>query len=116
MNGYEIPDKVSKLSVVNMGRCCIIFIDIFAWLFQGEISSTGRTYAMTYLGYEILWLFFIYSFAGWIAETVSAAFQQKRFVNRGLVNAPFCVIYGFTASAVTYSAESCMASGCFSEA
>ena len=56
---------------------------------------------MTYSGYEILWLFFIYSFAGWIAETVSAAFQQKRFVNRGLINAPFCVIYGFTAAAVT---------------
>lgn len=56
---------------------------------------------MVYTGYEILWLFFIYSFAGWVVETVSAAFRQKRFVNRGLVNAPFCVIYGFTAVAVT---------------
>lgn len=56
---------------------------------------------MSYTGYELLWLFFVYSFAGWVMETVSAAFRQKRFVNRGLVNAPFCVIYGFTAVAVT---------------
>lgn len=56
---------------------------------------------MIYSGYEILWLFFVYSFLGWIMETVSAALRQKQFVNRGLVNAPFCVIYGFTAVIVT---------------
>lgn len=56
---------------------------------------------MIYSGYEMLWLFFIYSFSGWILETVSAALRQKQFVNRGLVNAPFCVIYGFTAMIVT---------------
>lgn len=63
--------------------------------------KTGRKGSMGYSGYEILWLFFAYSFAGWLLETVSAAFRQKRFVNRGLVNAPLCVIYGFTAAAVT---------------
>ncbi len=56
---------------------------------------------MIYSGYEILWLFFVYSFLGWIAETAAAAVKRKRFVNRGLVNAPFCVIYGFSAAAVT---------------
>ena len=56
---------------------------------------------MEYTGYEILWLFFVYSFLGWVLETASAAFRQKQFVNRGLVNAPLCVIYGITAAVMT---------------
>lgn len=56
---------------------------------------------MEYTGYEILWLFFVYSFLGWVLETASAAFRQKQFVNRGLVNAPLCVIYGTTAAVMT---------------
>lgn len=52
-------------------------------------------------GYHILWLFFVYSFLGWVLETVVAAARQKRFVNRGLVNAPFCVIYGVAAVLIT---------------
>lgn len=50
--------------------------------------------------YEWLWLFFAYSFSGWVLETVTAAVRQKRFVNRGLVNGPLCVIYGITGSAL----------------
>ena len=53
---------------------------------------------MGYSGYEWLWLFFAYSFSGWVLETVTAAVRQKRFVNRGLVNGPLCVIYGITGS------------------
>ena len=56
---------------------------------------------MSYSGYEIAWLFFVYSFLGWVMETVAAALKQKRFVNRGLVNAPLCVIYGIAALAIT---------------
>lgn len=56
---------------------------------------------MEYTGYEILWLFFVYSFLGWVLETVSAALRQKQFVNRGIVNAPLCVIYGITAAVMT---------------
>lgn len=56
---------------------------------------------MIYTGYEILWLFFVYSFLGWILETSTAAMKQKRFVNRGLVNAPLCVIYGIGAVVIT---------------
>lgn len=52
---------------------------------------------MGYTGYELLWLFFCYSFAGWVLETVLAAVRQKQFVNRGLVNAPFCILYGTAA-------------------
>lgn len=49
---------------------------------------------MGYTGYELLWLFLVYSFLGWVLETVVAAMKQKRFVNRGLINGPACIIYG----------------------
>lgn len=42
-----------------------------------------------YSVYELLWLFYIYSFLGWIFEVVLAACKQRKFANRGLVNGPF---------------------------
>lgn len=51
--------------------------------------------------YDLLWLFFTYSFLGWLFETVSASLKQKKFANRGLVNGPFCVLYGITAVIIT---------------
>ena len=45
--------------------------------------------------------FFIYSFGGWVLETISATLKQRKFANRGLVNGPFCVLYGLTAIAMT---------------
>ncbi|MDY4692220.1 MAG: putative ABC transporter permease [Blautia sp.] len=48
-------------------------------------------------GYELLWLFLIYSFDGWLLETVIATVKQKKFANRGLVSGPFCILYGMTA-------------------
>lgn len=46
---------------------------------------------------ELLWLFFLYSFLGWILETVVAAIKNRHFANRGLVNLPFCILYGSAA-------------------
>lgn len=56
---------------------------------------------MVYTGYELLWLFFWYSFLGWVFETIVAALKQKRFVNRGLINGPLCVLYGTAAVIIT---------------
>ena len=56
---------------------------------------------ITFTVYELLWLFFIYSFLGWVLETSTSAMKQKRFVNRGLVNLPFCVLYGSAAIFIT---------------
>lgn len=56
---------------------------------------------MAYTGYELWWLFFGYSFVGWVLETVTAAVRQKRFVNRGMVNTPFCILYGAAAVTIT---------------
>ena len=36
---------------------------------------------MGYTGFERLWLFFAFSFFGWVLETVTAAVRQRRFVN-----------------------------------
>ncbi len=52
---------------------------------------------MTYVLTDLVWLFFVYSFAGWCVEVCFAAFNRRKFVNRGFVNSPYCTIYGFSA-------------------
>ena len=52
---------------------------------------------MIYSFTDLVWLFFVYSFAGWCMEVCYAAFSRRRFVNRGFVNSPLCPIYGFSA-------------------
>ena len=39
----------------------------------------------------------LYSFAGWILESVCKTVEQRKFVNSGFLNGPFCPIYGFGA-------------------
>ena len=39
-------------------------------------------------------LFFIYSFAGWIMESILETARKKKFVNRGFLIGPYCPIYG----------------------
>ena len=51
--------------------------------------------------YELLLLFFAASFLGWVLETAAADIKQKKFVNRGLVTGPFCVMYGITTVLLT---------------
>ena len=65
-----------------------------------EKSGEDRYKIWGYTGFERLWLFFAFSFFGWVLETVTAAVRQRRFVNRGLVNGPFCVLYGITGTAM----------------
>ncbi len=53
---------------------------------------------LTVLGYDLYHLFFyftIYAFIGWCMETSYVSYLDKRFVNRGFLNGPFCPIYGF---------------------
>ncbi|MDD3222858.1 MAG: hypothetical protein EOM34_00445 [Clostridia bacterium] len=56
---------------------------------------------MNYTGTELLWLFLIYSFAGWVIETVFTTVKHRKFANRGLINGPFCILYGITAVLIT---------------
>ncbi len=43
-----------------------------------------------------LW-FLLYSFIGWLWETLLNIVMKKRFVDRGILNGPICPIYGFGA-------------------
>lgn len=45
----------------------------------------------------LLSYFLIYSFFGWILESVYKSIIQKKFVNSGFLVGPFCPIYGFGA-------------------
>lgn len=47
--------------------------------------------------YHILWILYIYSFLGWLAETINGAVRRKKFVNRGFLNGPVCILYGLAA-------------------
>lgn len=49
---------------------------------------------MNYSVYEIIWLIFIYSFLGWCLEILFASISKRQFMNRGLLNGPFCPLYG----------------------
>lgn len=41
--------------------------------------------------------FILYSFAGWLLESISKTIEQKKFVNSGFLYGIFCPIYGFGA-------------------
>lgn len=49
---------------------------------------------MIYTIYEIIWMFFLYSFLGWCSEEVYATWAYKKFCNRGFFNGALCPIYG----------------------
>ncbi|MDO4345085.1 MAG: putative ABC transporter permease, partial [Eubacteriales bacterium] len=55
---------------------------------------------------RMLFLFFIYSFLGWVLETVSVTLKQRKIVNRGFLNGPLCMIYGITAVMLTINLTS----------
>ena len=54
----------------------------------------------SYHVYQLLWIFFVYSFIGWCGETAMAAVRRHKFVNRGFVSGPLCPVYGAGAAAV----------------
>lgn len=43
---------------------------------------------------DLLFIFLIYSFLGWILETTVVAVKEGKIVNRGITNGPLCPIYG----------------------
>ncbi len=54
----------------------------------------------SYNVYQLLWIFFVYSFIGWCGEAAMAAVHRRKFVNRGFVSGPICPVYGAGAAAV----------------
>ena len=46
---------------------------------------------------QMLTFIIIYSFLGWVLESVSKSIEQKELVNSGFLKGPICPIYGFGA-------------------
>lgn len=44
--------------------------------------------------FEILTYFVIYSFGGWVLESTFRSIKEKKLINTGFLNGPFCPIYG----------------------
>ena len=44
----------------------------------------------------------IYSFLGWVCESIYCSILDRKIVNRGFVNGPFCPIYGFGALIIIF--------------
>lgn len=47
--------------------------------------------------FKLLTYFIIYSIAGWVLESVYRSFCEKKLINTGFLNGPFCPIYGIGA-------------------
>lgn len=56
------------------------------------LSKSAKDKIIDYIAY-----FFIYSFLGWIMETIYAILMNGYFVKRGFLYGPLCPIYGFGA-------------------
>ena len=58
---------------------------------------------MNFQLYELILIFFIYSFLGWCLEVSYAAIETGEFVNRGFLYGAVCPIYGIGATIVIIS-------------
>ena len=54
---------------------------------------------------DLLLFFAIYSFSGWMLETIFASIKERKFINRGFLTGYFCPIYGFGAILVIQSSK-----------
>lgn len=52
--------------------------------------------------YDMVIYFSLFSFAGWVVETIFCSIKDKKFAYRGFLNGPVCPIYGFGGLIVVY--------------
>ncbi len=67
------------------------------------------TMPYTYNWTQWLFLFYFYSFVGWIWETSFCSIKNRKFENRGFMRGPFLPIYGF--GVITMMLSTCMFRG-----
>ncbi|MDL2233211.1 hypothetical protein LJC63_06480 [Ruminococcaceae bacterium OttesenSCG-928-L11] len=51
---------------------------------------------------EVLLYFFLFSFCGWVCETIFCSILERKPVNRGFLSGPVCPVYGFGGLMVVY--------------
>ena len=57
--------------------------------------------AMNLNFYTLCVIYLIYSFLGWVGETVVATAKGRRFTNCGVASGPFCFVYGTAGVLIT---------------
>lgn len=50
----------------------------------------------------IVLAFFLYSFTGWLCESIYCSLPAGRFINRGFLTGPLCPVYGFGALLIVF--------------
>ena len=53
--------------------------------------------------YHLLYLFFAYSFLGWVGEVVVTAVRKHRYQDRGVLNGPLCILYGIGGLIISFT-------------
>lgn len=53
--------------------------------------------------YSFLFLFFAYSFLGWVGEVLYTAVTKRRYQDRGVLNGPLCILYGIGAHLISFA-------------
>jgi uncharacterized membrane protein len=69
------------------------------------MENRERWDVMIYSLPELIFLFFIYSFVGWLWETVYCSILDKHFTYRGFLAGPYCPVYGFAVTTVLIFTE-----------
>lgn len=93
-----LPKLKPYITVIKKGEILRLFGRRISALnlFAKNQKTRGHTMNIE-LSERIIFWFMIYSVGGWIYETVLCSVSEKRFVNRGFLNGPYCPIYGFGA-------------------
>ena len=53
--------------------------------------------------YQIVFLFFAYSFLGWVGEVLFTAVVHRKYQDRGVLSGPLCILYGIGALVITFA-------------
>ena len=53
--------------------------------------------------YQLLYLFFAYSFLGWVGEVVVTAVRKRRYQDRGVLHGPLCILYGIGGLIISFT-------------
>ena len=53
--------------------------------------------------YQFVYLFFAYSFLGWLGEVITTAVHKRRYQDRGVLNGPLCILYGVGGLTISFT-------------
>ena len=53
--------------------------------------------------YQIVFLFFAYSFLGWVGEVLFTAVVHHKYQDRGVLSGPLCLLYGVGGLVITFA-------------